>query len=195
MRQWFVALIVVSLLLTGCSGKEDAGSQEADDERESSTSGSEEAGQAPARSIERWEWGEDTRRGIVNHTSPSGVWVGTCGQSGETATLDRLDEPTAHVLEGTEALLFDIGTDGTHTGFQVGWSVDDGAIEWLPVVDGPEASHDVAVSDSQVETPDDDDRWNFYYRLKSTIIPLDCSHGMWAGSQWSVEVVAVRTAS
>lgn len=111
--------------------------------------------------------------------------AGTCGSPIEIER--RPDATVSHPL-----LRFTVRMPSTTTGLQLGYSVDDGGVEWLPLVSGREQVTDVPAPEDTWE--DGEERWSFFFRHNVGTAPTDCDLGGGTGVYyWRIEAIAAES--
>lgn len=91
----------------------------------------------------------------------------------------ELDRGPERILPGASRIEITITASPTHTGIQIGWSIDDGDVRWTPTVARGTETHDAPVRPEDTET--DAHRWRFFHQMNVKEAEQDCYTGGGAG--------------
>lgn len=111
-------------------------------------------------------------------------WDVMCRNGGGPA-LERTD---ALIAPGVDHLDVEVTAAPTYTSLQVGYSLDNGTVTWLPPVFAGSTRQVIPVPSSAVERVDV--RWVFFYQLNLPGVPQDCYTGAGSGAR-SIRIEAM----
>lgn len=134
-------------------------------------------------------WAGAMRQTLVALDAPAHEEADVACVFGGVAPLDRAG---GRVLDGSGTLEFAVRVDGTYTGLQVGYAIDDGPVTWLDTVaGGSEHTFVVDVPPGTEELPRGAHRWSFHYQLNVPNAEQECYTGAGSGA-YGILIEAVR---